>query len=99
MERGRPRRRHVAVYRAVLATADTKTPKSRCVLSLPRLAVYALREHLSRQAEHRLLAGALWQDHDLVFASAVGTPLDRHNVLREFRRITPQIMMLGAGPT
>jgi integrase len=32
--------------------------------------------------------GVLWQDHDLVFASAVGTPLDRHNVLRELRKIT-----------
>ena len=32
----------VAVYRAVRATADTKTPKSRRVLSLPRLAVEAL---------------------------------------------------------
>jgi integrase len=29
----------IAVYRAVRATADTKTPKSRRVLSLPRLAV------------------------------------------------------------
>src|SRR5205814_5900298 len=59
----------VAVYRAVRATADTKTPKSRRVLSLPRLAVRALQEHLDRQAEEQLLAGALWQDHDLVFAS------------------------------
>jgi integrase len=78
----------VAVYRAVRATADTKTPRSRRVLSLPRLAVQALREHLDRQAEDQLLAGALWQDHDLVFASAIGTLLDRHNVLREFRKIT-----------
>ena len=78
----------VAVYRAVRATADTKTPKSRRVLSLPRLAVRALGEHLDHQAEDRLLAGVLWQDHGLVFASAVGTPLDRHNVLREFRKIT-----------
>ena len=78
----------VAVYRAVRATADTKTPKSRRVLSLPRLAVRALGEHRARQAEDRLLAGQLWQDHGLVFASAVGTPLDRHNVLREFRKIT-----------
>jgi integrase len=79
----------VAVYRAVRASADTKTPGSRRVLSLPRLAVQALREHLDRQAEERLLAGALWQDHGLVFASVVGTPLDRHNVRREFRKITP----------
>jgi integrase len=78
----------VAVYRAVRVTADTKTPKSRRVLSLPQLAVRALGEHRARQADDRLLAGALWQGHDLVFASAIGTPLDRHNVLREFRKIT-----------
>jgi integrase len=78
----------VAVYRALRATADTKTPKSRRVLSLPRLAVQALRAHLDRQAGDRLLAGALWQDHGLVFASSIGTPLDHHNVRREFRRIT-----------
>jgi integrase len=78
----------VTVYRAIRATADTKTPKSRRVLSLPRLAVRALQEHLDHQAKDRLLAGVLWQDHGFVFASAVGTPLDRHNVLREFRKIT-----------
>ena len=78
----------VVVYRAVRATADTKTPKSRRVLSLPRLAVQVLREHRARQAEDGLLAGALWQDHGLVFASAIRTPLDHHNVRREFRKIT-----------
>jgi len=72
----------------VRATADTKTPKSRRVLLLPRLAVRALGEHRARQAEDRLLARELWQDHGLVFASAVGTPLDRHNVRRKFRKIT-----------
>jgi hypothetical protein len=43
---------------------------------------------IARQAEDRLLAGALWQDHGLVFTSAIGMALDRHNVLREFRKIT-----------
>jgi len=42
----------------------------------------------SRYAEDRLAAGALWQDHDLVFASVIGTPLDAANVRREFRKIT-----------
>ncbi|MFY9930504.1 MAG: tyrosine-type recombinase/integrase [Streptosporangiaceae bacterium] len=32
--------------------------------------------------------GPLWQDHGLVFASAIGTPLDAANVRREFRKIT-----------
>jgi integrase len=50
--------------------------------------VEALREHHKRQAADRLKAGALWKDHDLIFASSIGTLLDRHNVLREFRKIT-----------
>jgi hypothetical protein len=41
-----------------------------------------------RQAADRLIAGPLWQDHGLVFASAVGTPMDDHNVRRMFRAIT-----------
>ena len=78
----------VAVYRSVRVTGDTQTRKSRRVLGLPQLAVQALREHHKLQAADRLKAGALWQDHGLVFASSIGTPLDRHNVLREFRKIT-----------
>ena len=76
------------VWRADRAGGDTKTPKSRRTLSLARRCVEALREHRVRQAEDRLAAGPLWQDHGLVFASAVGTPLDDHNVRRRFRVIT-----------
>ena len=78
----------VAVYRAARVTGDMKTRKSRRMLGLPQLAVAALREHRKCQAADRLKAGALWQDHDLVFASSIGTPLDRHNVLREFKKVT-----------
>ena len=78
----------VAVYRAARASGDTKTQRSRRVLLLPQLAVEALGEQRKRQAADRLTAGALWQDHGLVFASAIGTQLDRYNVRREFRKIT-----------
>ena len=78
----------VAVWRSVRAGGDTKTPKSRRTLALPQTAVKALREHRKQQAEDRLAAGSLWQDHGLVFASAIGTPLDAANVRREFRKIT-----------
>jgi integrase len=78
----------VAVYRAVRASGDTKTRKSRRVLLLPELAVAALRDQRKRQAADRLAAGELWQDHDLVFASRHGTPLDRYNVERDFKKIT-----------
>ena len=78
----------VFVWRAERAGGDTKTPESRRTLALPRKCVEALREHRVRQAQDRLAAGPLWQDHGLVFASAVGTPMDDHNVRRMFRVIT-----------
>ena len=78
----------VFVWRADRAGGDTKTPKSRRTLALPRRCVEALREHRVRQAQDRLAAGPLWQDHGLVFASTVGTPQDDHNVRRQFRVIT-----------
>lgn len=71
----------VAVYRSVRVTGDPRTRKSRRVLGLPQLAVQALREHHKLQAADRLKAGVLWQDYGQVFASSIGTPLDRHNVL------------------
>jgi hypothetical protein len=52
-------------------------------------AVTALREHKARQADERLAAGPLGQDHDLVFPSEVGTPVDPSNVRRFFTRIGP----------
>jgi integrase len=85
----------VAVWRSVRDGGDTKTPKSRRTLGLPQTAVQALKEHRKRQAEDRLAAGALWQDHGLVFASAVGTPLDAANVRREFRKITGEAGLGG----
>jgi integrase len=78
----------VFVWRAERAGGDTKTPKSRRTLALPRKCVEALREHRVRQVKDRMSAGPLWMENDLVFASAVGTPQDDHNVRRQFRVIT-----------
>jgi len=78
----------VFVWRAERAGGDTETAKSRRTLALPRKCVEALREQRVRQAKDRLLAGELWKDHGLVFASTVGTALDDHNVRRQFRVIT-----------
>jgi integrase len=78
---------NVAVWRSVRAHGDTKTEKSRRTLGLPQLAVDALREHLHRQADERLLAGVLWQDHGLVFCTSIGTPLDAGNVRRMFKDV------------
>jgi integrase len=80
----------VFVWRAERARGDTKTPESRRTLALPRKCAEALREHRVQQAQDRIMAGPLWQDHGLVFASAVGTPMDDHNVRRMFRAITEE---------
>jgi integrase len=78
---------HLAVWRSVRSHGDVKTQKSRRTLRLPMAAVQALKVHKVKQAEDRLLAGALWQDHGLVFPSAVGTPLDPSHVRRAFRKV------------
>ena len=78
----------VFVWRSDRAGGDTKTPKSRRTLALARRCATALREQKIRQVADRLAAGRLWQDHNLVFASTIGTPLDDHNVRRQFRKIT-----------
>jgi integrase len=78
---------HVAVWRSVRAHGDTKTKRSRRTLQMPRMAVEALRVQLQRQADARLLAGILWQEHGLVFATAAGTPLDASDVRRSLRSV------------
>jgi integrase len=78
----------VFVWRSDRAGGDTKTAKSRRTLGLARRCAVALREQRVQQAADRLAAGRLWRDHSLVFASTIGTPLDDHNVRRQFRKIT-----------
>lgn len=76
---------YMAVWRSVRSGGDTKTKKSRRTLALPQRCVDALRGHEIDQARDRTVAGECWQDHGLVFASRVGTPLDPSHVRRDFR--------------
>ena len=78
----------IYVWRSERHGGDTKTEKSRRILALPRRCVEALRTHMKRQEKERLRAGELWQEHGLVFASRIGTPLTANNVIRAFRIIT-----------
>jgi integrase len=78
---------HVAVWRSVRSHGDVKTQKSRRTLRMPAAVVDALKTHKVKQSQDRLKAGSLWQDHGLVFPSAVGTPLDASHVRRAFRKI------------
>jgi integrase len=64
----------IAVHHEV-QFGSPKTAKGSRVISLDPATVAALREHRKRQAAERLLVGAGWRDHDLVFCRVEGTPL------------------------
>jgi integrase len=57
---------------------------SRRTIDLPHKAVEALWSQRKRQIEEQLRAGAMWQDHDLVFASSKGTPMDAQNIVNRY---------------
>jgi site-specific recombinase XerD len=78
----------VSVWRSVRAHRETKTERSRRTLKRPAAAVKALRAHEEQQATERAGAGALWKERGLVFAASVGTPLESHNLRRDFRKVT-----------
>ena len=70
----------VSVLRSVRQTGDTKTPRSRRRLAISARVVEALRAH-------RAALSTSPAPDALVFATRNGTELDRHNVLRAFRRV------------
>jgi integrase len=78
---------HVDVWRSVRAHGDTKTERSKRTLALPEFVADTLRQHRARQAAERLRAGPRWKEHDLVFASTIGTPRSAGNVRRDFQAI------------
>jgi integrase len=61
--------------------------RSRRTIQLPRLAVGALREHRLRQSAERALVGEAWEDHDFVFTSPLGRPLDGATVTHRFQKL------------
>jgi integrase len=70
-----------------LRIVDPKTPRSRRLLPLPRLAASALDRQRARQARDRLKAGTAWQDHGLIFATSIGTPVEPRNLNRRFMEL------------
>lgn len=57
-----------------------KTAKSRRTVRLTNSAIESLKRHSERQAQEIVRVDTLYEDQGLVFASEVGTPLNRHNV-------------------
>ena len=85
----------IYVWRSERHGGDTRTEKSRRTLALPHRCVEALRHHKEQQDRDQMMAGERWQEHGLVFASRVGTPLSANNVIRAFRIITKKAGLGG----
>ena len=66
---------------------EPKTDRSRRAIALSTAALSALGRHQERQHIERLQAGPLWEDWGLVFTTALGKPLNRHNVTRDFKAL------------
>lgn len=65
---------------------EPKSAKSRRVVTLPALAVAALKKHKACQTEERLRLGEAWQDLGLVFTTEAGTPVHKSNLFnRSFK--------------
>jgi len=67
--------------------SSTKTGKSRRQVALDAGTVAVLRAHRVRQAEQRLAAGSVWQDHGLLFCREDGRALNPEHFTRLFRAL------------
>ncbi|GIH10307.1 site-specific integrase [Rhizocola hellebori] len=76
-----------------LRLQETKSEDSDSVLPIPEVTWLALLEHRDRQDKEREAAGDDWQEHDLVFPSEVGTPMEPRNLNRHWERLRERLGM------
>ena len=70
-----------------LALVATKSQRSNRRLPMTESVAAALNRRSEDQMTERQLAGSLWRHSDLVFTTAVGTPIHPRNDYRGFRRL------------
>jgi integrase len=78
----------IHVWKSASKIGDTKTPKSKRSLELPKRAISALAAHQKRQAREREQAGEAWHDNDLVFCHENGDPYTADALNWRFSRMT-----------
>jgi integrase len=81
----------IHVWKSASKSGDTKTPKSKRSLELPRRAIVALRAHKARQAREREAAGAAWHDNNLVFCYENGEPYTSDALNWRFSQMTKKV--------
>lgn len=63
---------------------EPKTRAGRRMVPIGAGAIEALRRQKERQAIEKAVAGKRWQEYGLVFTTAIGTPMDAHNLRKDF---------------
>ena len=66
---------------------EPKTKSARRTLPIPPALVAALRAYRDVQKEQRRIAGPAWQEHGLILATQVGTPINPNNLTRDYNRL------------
>lgn len=70
-----------------LQFVEPKSDRSRRTITMPTIALQALKAHRARQREERMKAGRQWREQRLVFATPVGTAIEPRNLTRIFREL------------
>jgi integrase len=74
---------------------ETKTDASDAVIPLPKITRAVLLDHQTHQATVRKDAGELWTDHDLVFTTSIGTPIEPRSLNTHWEGIRAQAGLPG----
>ncbi len=64
-----------------------KTNAGKRTIALGNTALETLRTHQQNQFIQMQKAGDRWNDMDMIFISRIGTPLDKHHLLKSFRKL------------
>ena len=80
-----------------LVTSAPKTERSRRTVPLSPGIVAMLKAHKAQQAEERVKAANVWEDHGLVFCTEAGRPVEPRNLLREVEAAAAKARVEGVG--
>jgi integrase len=73
-----------------LILVEPKSARSRRTIPLPEGVAEALRRQRAQQLAERMKAGPAWEEHDLVFATKLGRPVEQRNLHRNFHELLDQ---------
>lgn len=78
-----------------LLVESTKTEASEATIPLPKVTRKALEAQREQQGKERIDARECWQDHDLVFCTQIGTPVEPRALNRDFDKVRARAGLPG----